>query len=808
MKKRSENALKRMASAAAAAVMLVSSAACSSTNDSTSIGGDSSTSQKASQTADKSVVNSYTAEDIAGDHSFEYVERMSALGDTGKVLISGSDATDNCMMIADSEFTSFTPVDFSIEEEGNVQTYWSAAASPDGVIYVLATVTDYGDMELPDYDDPDFDWESFDYEALEEAANTSYRLYSISEDGEILTEAEITGLDEYKEGDYLYLGGIYPFNGGKVMVNASGSEDKYILVNTDGEISGEVDLGDTNWFYTYGYDRDNAFCFLAYGDNGMVIRTIDPDTAQLTGDDIKLTGTELNGANCFAKGTGEYRAYISGSTSLYGLKDDGSVKELINWIDSDMNGDYINGVFALEDGDFIVYQNDYTNNTRGFFRLTKRDPSELENVQVITLGMMYADTNVTSVVTDFNKKNNGYRIKIQDYSKYNDWDDESEKMLNSAESQLKLDIVSGNAPDMIYSYDASLMTQLASKGVFADLYDYLGTDGGVSKDELMPGILSICEFDGKLLGLSPTFGVTTLAAKTKFADKENWTLDEFIDVANNLPDGMELFQYGTTKESFFSSLMYGALSFIDPQTATCTFDSPEFVKLLDFCNRFPDEEDEIDWETASQDEMDAYWNEKDAALRNDKALLQYLSFYDMRQYARCRYGDFGEDITLVGYPSDSGSGAVISPNMCFSILSSAAEKEACWSFISSFFTEDYQNSGRLWAIPALKSAFEKKLDDAMEDPYWLDEDGKKQTYKDQYYIMDEPVDIPNLSKEERDYIYDYIMNASGTNTNYFSEEVSNIINEEIQAFFKGDRSAQDTADLIQNRVSILVSEQS
>ena len=35
-----------------------------------------------------------------------------------------------------------------------------------------------------------------------------------------------------------------------------------------------------------------------------------------------------------------------------------------------------------------------------------------------------------------------------------------------------------------------------------------------------------------------------------------------------------------------------------------------------------------------------------------------------------------------------------------------------------------------------------------------------------------------------------------------------IVDEEVKSFFAGERSAQETADMIQNRVSLLISEQS
>ena len=42
----------------------------------------------------------------------------------------------------------------------------------------------------------------------------------------------------------------------------------------------------------------------------------------------------------------------------------------------------------------------------------------------------------------------------------------------------------------------------------------------------------------------------------------------------------------------------------------------------------------------------------------------------------------------------------------------------------------------------------------------------------------------------------------------WDSEVNDIVDEEISAYFAGEKTAKQTAEIIQNRVSIMVSEQS
>ena len=111
-------------------------------------------------------------------------------------------------------------------------------------------------------------------------------------------------------------------------------------------------------------------------------------------------------------------------------------------------------------------------------------------------------------------------------------------------------------------------------------------------------------------------------------------------------------------------------------------------------------------------------------------------------------------------------------------------------------------------FPSLTSEFEKKADEAMEKPYYFDPDtNQKEYYDDTYFINDKEITIDPLTQEERDFLVNYIKGVtklSGSYTNDFYD----IINDESTAYFKGEKTAQEAADIIQNRISILVSEQS
>ena len=96
----------------------------------------------------------------------------------------------------------------------------------------------------------------------------------------------------------------------------------------------------------------------------------------------------------------------------------------------------------------------------------------------------------------------------------------------------------------------------------------------------------------------------------------------------------------------------------------------------------------------------------------------------------------------------------------------------------------------------------------MSRPYYIDSDtNKKVEYDDTYYIGDKEIKIKPLTKEEADFLSDYIKNTTAISETY-SEDAMVIITEEVNAYFAGEKTAEEAADMIQNRVSLLISEQS
>lgn len=107
-------------------------------------------------------------------------------------------------------------------------------------------------------------------------------------------------------------------------------------------------------------------------------------------------------------------------------------------------------------------------------------------------------------------------------------------------------------------------------------------------------------------------------------------------------------------------------------------------------------------------------------------------------------------------------------------------------------------------MPVNKKMFMEKSKDALERPYWIDENGEKQYYDMTMDINGEEIIIDPLSQQQLDEVVNFITSVS--NRYFMDTNVSNIITEEMGAYFSGQKTAQDVADVIQRRVQVYVEE--
>ena len=137
-------------------------------------------------------------------------------------------------------------------------------------------------------------------------------------------------------------------------------------------------------------------------------------------------------------------------------------------------------------------------------------------------------------------------------------------------------------------------------------------------------------------------------------------------------------------------------------------------------------------------------------------------------------------------------------------MSSASKvKDGAWQFIRQFLLEDHQAS-ITYSFPVSRKALDLLAQDAMTQKYVENEDGEQVPDELIYYVGGQEVRITVMTEEEAGRVLDLL--TSVDHRLYQNEDVLAIVEEEAAAYFAGEKTAEETAQIIQSRIQIYISE--
>ena len=242
--------------------------------------------------------------------------------------------------------------------------------------------------------------------------------------------------------------------------------------------------------------------------------------------------------------------------------------------------------------------------------------------------------------------------------------------------------------------------------------------------------------------------------------------------------------------------------FIDKETGKCSFNSDTFIKYLNLLTMLSDKSiwDDYDWEN----DDGTFWNDYDTGFRNNKFLLENYTLGTFSSYWYTMKGEFGEQISLIGYPTSSNCGSVISPNMRLAMSAKTKMSEGAWQFMRFFWTDEYQLGDNMWSFSPKLSTLKKQAEEAQKPYEWTDDNGEVHIEHSTYWLNDESIEIGEIDDASVEEIMNFLKSLHMVQS--YNKDIQSIMTEELDQFLNGAQSAEKTAEVIQNRVSTKVSE--
>ncbi|MBR3630866.1 MAG: hypothetical protein IKN55_10430, partial [Oscillospiraceae bacterium] len=626
--------------------------------------------------------------DVSLDHSFsaeqmtfpgvDTLDGVMKLGDNLLLVQESDEGVPMCYLYKSAD-ASVKEVDIAYMEQtkdGKTSHVQSALPTKDGGLAFL--VSSYQEITVGD---------DYDYKDL----GSKLEIYD-NEMNHIDTKLVSEGEDDAKN-----FGDLKPGpNGGYYTLRWDDAGNSQLVVldadlKETGVVSGDIQYIDS----LVSLPDESAFVSYVNLENNNVYGKIDPKTYQLT--KVELQGAPRWSDKMIASTDPAYDAYLGDSNSLYGINvENGTCEEVINWVNSDFMGNRVNDVFQLNDGSFLITEEDDQTGDSSVWKLKPRDPAELKNIKLISMATMGLNDSLGRAVNEFNRSQSEYRIAIANYDKYI-----TEEDYDAGLKQLQNDMTSGIVADLI-CVDGLPYESFCSKGLFADLSDKAA---GLSPDEYYTNFFDSLRYGSKLYRMGFSFSVNTLMAKKDKVSKAGMSTSEFSDLLSGLPEDMKPVEDMTRSYAMYMFVNSNINSFVNVETGECRFNSPEFVKLLELCYECPEESGE-----AIGMDTDEYGAEQAYSYINDKVLLYPCWVNDIRSFYRDQYQQFDKNpVILCGYPTmkEGSNGSRFNPYFTLAVSANSPYKDKCWEFMSSMLTDSYQDSLN-WTLPVKKSSFDKK----------------------------------------------------------------------------------------------------
>lgn len=530
---------------------------------------------------------------------------------------------------------------------------------------------------------------------------------------------------------------------------------------------------------------DGDILGVARGADNTVNCLFDDGKAKFTaGIDIESgTLTDMKQVNinsgAYASCTGEKYTYTGVfEDGIYGISDS-TTKKITDFANMDFKPSEVTAIIETDDG--------YAVNVNGMiYFITEDDITELSKKKIIWVASYVNVPYINTYAEQYNEKQDEYKVNFREYR-------------GNIEEALQLDIISGNAPDIIpFSGFAPLDSYGRNSGLFADMYTFIDNDPELSRDDFFPNILTGLERDGKLLQMGTSFIIDTIPTSSDTGIPENWTVDDMIKTYENLKEDETLFPYGqlhlrtTAFDSLFDYSMY-----IDYENSTCSFDSPDFVKYLEFFQK-----NEILLTFEEFDNSSPYASEEE--VMKNQLISPYGDIYGVEglyQMANGQYRD--KKMVWAGYVGDGiQSGSSISMNNLYGISAVSPNIDGAWDFFRTLFSELETDGHTYYAIyfPVLVNEFDKQIEQYTRDKAYVDGATGKTVIEKRKYA---DVEIENFTPEECEYYKDKIMSLRVSNIDY---AISGTINGAVFDYYEHDGDAEQTAKQIQKKVSEYLNE--
>lgn len=424
--------------------------------------------------------------------------------------------------------------------------------------------------------------------------------------------------------------------------------------------------------------------------------------------------------------------------------------------------------------------------------LYRLNDKEHQETKTLVLLQEFYDSYTAFCAADYSRTHPGVNIVVEQL----ETNDEYNK--NILLNQIK----EGNGPDLIWT-DKETINSLKNAGAISSLNDLISSD---MEKNIFSGVLDFGKIGTELYALPCEALLKVLMIKKGSSDLDDWNVQEAINefgTWNKRSGGKKFFStsYSLDPLKLFNMLCGMQIEqsiYVDLETMKCDFQRQEFYDLLDFCLEYSETElNSNHYNTYSTDEIISQ-------VDNGEAFLLILEG-NLIHYSTVRK-KLGEEYKTIGYPTKDKVSCLVECYHGVALNTLSDNQEIAKDFLEMLVSKEYQIKYSYNWIR--KDVLQEQVKDASENHDHGDYGDYDDPYKDSpFFEINSHASIPLEGREDgTSYVDEYIQLMDEGISNQVEYAIQNILFEEIQAFFLNEKTAQEVAAIIQNRVSLFLQE--
>lgn len=608
--------------------------------------------------------------------------------------------------------------------------------------------------------------------------NYNYTIVQMDKDGKEQKRFDITKALQLDKEDQME----------KLMVGKDGNvvvvtDKKIVIFDTNGEKITEV-TPQAGYVESVVLSKNGDILSADILDNGIAVDRLDTDTykwkayRKITGDTLLSNNLLMSGSDC--------DFYYRDNLGIYGYDADAKkTSKIMDYAASNVYVENTDSICPIDDKRMLGIADARATDGGKLILYTKVAPEDVVEKKIITYGAIQLNTNMKNAIADFNHSNSKYSVEIKEYYKEDD-----------PETKLALDLVSGDAPDIIDISGCSIK-KYQSKGVLEDLVPFFERDEEIGLSDMIPAVADAIQADGKCYYVAPGFRIAALAGKTSVVgDKCAWNMDDVIAIMKKY-SGSQLLYDCKSSDILNLFLAQGASSFVDWQEGKCYFDQQRFRVLLEFCAEQGSNKGE--YELGQETEY----------IQQNRVLLTPVTIgaEDLQVYDTM----YKEPVTYKGYPSDERGGTSFVFPVQIAMSAKSQNKDGAWQFLRMLMTKQYQSkdlsvdSGDEVVVPTRQDVFELYQKERMITEAYTDETNMTILPMDLTVDYDgQEVQLKPMDEHQMQQFVDLVNNTNRVTMHEF--ELQQIVEDEAEMYFEGQQSLDKTIQVIQDRVTKYVNE--